>query len=60
LDAKQGALDETIRRGYPIAEVLLRLHAGPRFRDDFDMGRVAERYLALVDQRLETNRKKAA
>jgi hypothetical protein len=24
LDAKQGALDETIRREYPIAEVLLR------------------------------------
>lgn len=34
-----------------IADVLLRLHAGPRFRDDFDMARVAERYLALVDQR---------
>ena len=34
-----------------IAEVLRRLHAGPRFRDDFDMFRVAERYLALVDQR---------
>ena len=34
-----------------IAEVLLRLHAGPRFRDDFDMVHVAERYLALADQR---------
>ena len=34
-----------------IAQVLLQLHAGPRFRDDFDMARVAERYLALVDQR---------
>jgi len=34
-----------------IAEVLRRLHGGPRFRDDFDMFRVAERYLALVDER---------
>ena len=34
-----------------IAEVLRRLHSGPRFRDDFDMFRVAERYLALVDER---------
>jgi thiamine kinase-like enzyme len=34
-----------------IAEVLRRLHAGPRFRDDFDMFRLAERYLALVDAR---------
>jgi thiamine kinase-like enzyme len=34
-----------------IAGVLQRLHAGPRFRDDFDMFRVAERYLALVDER---------
>src|SRR6478736_7710601 len=34
-----------------IADVLRQLHAGPRFRDDFDMFRVAERYLALVDER---------
>jgi thiamine kinase-like enzyme len=34
-----------------IAGVLRRLHAGPRFRDDFDMFRLAERYLALVDER---------
>ena len=34
-----------------IAEVLRRLHAGPRFRDDFDMFRLAERYLALIDDR---------
>ena len=34
-----------------IAEVLRRLHAGSRFRDDFDMVRVAGRYLALVDER---------
>jgi thiamine kinase-like enzyme len=34
-----------------IAETLRRLHAGPRFRDDFDMFRLSERYLALVDER---------
>ncbi len=34
-----------------IAAALRRLHAGPRFRDDFDMFRLSERYLALVDER---------
>ncbi len=34
-----------------IAATLRRLHAGPRFRDDFDMFRLTERYLALVDER---------
>ncbi|MBA3235895.1 MAG: phosphotransferase family protein [Chloroflexi bacterium] len=34
-----------------IAATLRRLHAGPRFRDEFDMFRLAERYLALVDER---------
>ena len=34
-----------------IAETLRRLHAGPRFRDAFDMFRLTERYLALVDER---------
>ena len=34
-----------------IAETLRRLHAGPRFRDDFDMFRLTERYLAFVDER---------
>jgi thiamine kinase-like enzyme len=34
-----------------VAEALRRLHAGPRFRDDFDMFRVTERYLRLVDTR---------
>jgi thiamine kinase-like enzyme len=34
-----------------IAHVLRQLHAGPRFRDDFDMFRVSERYMALVDER---------
>ncbi len=46
--------NETLRApGMParIAAVLRRLHAGPRFRDDFDMFRLSERYLALVDER---------
>lgn len=34
-----------------IAETLRRLHGGPRFRDDFDMFRLSERYLDLVDRR---------
>jgi len=47
--------NETLRAsGMParIAGSLRQLHAGPRFRDDFDMFRVAERYLSLVDERL--------
>jgi thiamine kinase-like enzyme len=34
-----------------IATTLRRLHAGPRFRDDFNMFRLTERYLAVVDER---------
>ena len=34
-----------------LGETLRRLHAGPSFRDDFDMFRLSERYLALVDER---------
>jgi thiamine kinase-like enzyme len=34
-----------------IAAVLRRLHAGPRFRDDFDMARLTRSYLAVVDCR---------
>ncbi len=34
-----------------VAATLRQLHAGPRFRDDFDMFRLAERYLAVVDER---------
>jgi len=33
-----------------IADTLRRLHTGPRFRDDFDMFRLSEGYLALVDE----------
>jgi len=41
------------RPGEPerVAEAAHRLHAGPRFRDDFDMFRLAERYLRVVDER---------
>jgi thiamine kinase-like enzyme len=34
-----------------VAGALRRLHAGPRFRDDFDMFRLAERYMRVVDER---------
>jgi thiamine kinase-like enzyme len=34
-----------------VAASLRRLHAGPRFLSDFDMFRLAERYLAVVDER---------
>jgi thiamine kinase-like enzyme len=34
-----------------IAAVLRRLHAGPRFRDDFDMVRLSRFYLGVVDER---------
>lgn len=34
-----------------VAEVLRRLHRGPRFAHDFDMFRVTERYLRVVDER---------
>ena len=37
------------RRASP--DALRRLHAGPRFRDDFDMFRLAEYYLRVVDER---------
>jgi thiamine kinase-like enzyme len=34
-----------------IADALRRLHSGPRFRDDFNMFRLVERYLDVVDGR---------
>jgi thiamine kinase-like enzyme len=53
LPARTMSVDALGEAGMPgrIADVLRRLHRGPRFRDDFDMFRVAERYLALVDDR---------
>ena len=53
LDARTMSNEGLRASGMPerIAAALRQLHAGPRFRDDFDMFRVAERYLALVDER---------
>ena len=55
LDARTMSNESLREAGTPsrIAAALRQLHAGPRFRDDFDMFRVAERYLALVDERLD-------
>jgi thiamine kinase-like enzyme len=53
LDARTMSNQALAARDMPsrVAEVLRRLHAGPRFRDDFDMFRLSERYLRLVDER---------
>ena len=53
LPARTMSNDALAAPGMParVAEVLRRLHAGSRFRDDFDMFRLAERYLSLVDAR---------
>jgi thiamine kinase-like enzyme len=53
LSAQTMSVERLGAAGMParIAEVMRRLHAGPRFRDEFDMFRTAERYLALVDER---------
>ena len=53
LDATTMSVEGLRAPGMParIAETLRRLHAGPPFRDDFDMVRLSERYLALVDER---------
>ncbi|HSO29853.1 MAG TPA: phosphotransferase [Candidatus Sulfomarinibacteraceae bacterium] len=34
-----------------IADALRRLHAGPRFRDDFDMVALSRRYLRVIEER---------
>lgn len=53
LDARTMSIETLGAPGVPtrVAEALRRLHAGPRFRDDFDMFRLSERYLRLVDER---------
>lgn len=53
LDATTMSIEALREPGMPsrIAETLRRLHAGPAFRDTFDMFRLSERYLALVDER---------
>lgn len=53
LDATTMSIASLGAPGMPtrIAKTLRRLHAGPAFRDTFDMFRLSERYLALVDER---------
>jgi thiamine kinase-like enzyme len=53
IDAETMSVASLSRPGVPtrVAEVIRRLHAGPRFRADFDMFRLSERYLRLVDER---------
>lgn len=53
VEARTLSVEALAEPGMParVAEALRRLHAGPRFRDDFDMFRLAERYLGVVDVR---------
>jgi thiamine kinase-like enzyme len=53
IDGRTMSNDAFEAQGMParIAESLRRLHAGPRFRDAFDMFRLAEFYLGVADQR---------
>lgn len=53
VDARTMSNEAFAADGFPerIATVLRRLHAGPRFRDDFDMFRTTEGYLRVVDER---------
>ena len=53
VEARTMSIETLAAPGIPtrVAASLRRLHAGPRFRDDFDMFRLADRYLQLVDER---------
>ena len=53
IDGRTMSNDAFQAAGMPvrIAESLRKLHAGPRFRDDFDMFRLTEYYLSVVDAR---------
>jgi thiamine kinase-like enzyme len=53
LTARTMSNDALHAEGMPdrIAKTLRQLHAGPHFRDDFDMFRLSERYMRLVDER---------
>ena len=53
VDARTMSIEALEAPGMPtrVAASLRRLHAGPRFRDDFDMFRLSERYLRLVEDR---------
>jgi thiamine kinase-like enzyme len=53
IDGRTMSNDAFRAAGMParIAESLRKLHTGPRFRDDFDMFRLTEYYLSVVDGR---------
>jgi len=53
IDGRTMSNDAFQAAGMParIAESLRKLHTGPRFRDDFDMFRLTEYYLSVVDGR---------
>lgn len=53
VDARTMSIETLGAPGIPtrVAGALRQLHAGPRFRDDFDMFRTTERYLRVVDER---------
>jgi thiamine kinase-like enzyme len=53
VDARTMSIDALAEPGMPtrVAAALRRLHVGPRFRDDFDMFRLSEYYLRVVDVR---------
>jgi thiamine kinase-like enzyme len=50
-ETMSGARLRTVAMARRMAESIRRLHAGPRFRRDFDMFRVTERYLAICLER---------
>jgi thiamine kinase-like enzyme len=56
VDARTMSIEALGAPGMPtrVAAALRQLHAGPRFRDDFDMFRTTERYLRVVDERTIT------
>jgi thiamine kinase-like enzyme len=53
VDARTMSIEALGAPGIPtrVADALRQLHAGPRFRDDFDMFRTTERYVRVVDER---------
>ena len=53
IDGRTMSNESCAEDGMParVADSLRRLHAGPRFLHDFDMFRLAERYLRVVEER---------
>ncbi|HET8785059.1 MAG TPA: choline/ethanolamine kinase family protein [Candidatus Limnocylindrales bacterium] len=53
VDARTMSIETLREPGIPtrVAAALRQLHAGPRFRDDFDMFRTTEGYVRVVDER---------